>query len=65
MHTWTVEGEREVMPPAETYLAERAAERLAAAGLMTLQSIKGRNAVRLAAFQSAADPPGALVGRWA
>ena len=57
-------GEKHLQPCAEAALADRAAEAILAAGLMPLLSHKSRNAVRLARFQSIADPAQALSGPW-
>ena len=51
-------------PCAEALLTERAAVRLLESGLMPLLSFKDRDTARLARFQSAADPPTPLAGRW-
>jgi type VI secretion system protein ImpC len=51
-------------PCAETLMSERMAARLLEAGLMPLASMKDRDAVRLVRFQSVADPPAGLAGRW-
>ena len=57
-------GEKRLQPCAEAALADRAADAILAAGLMPLLSHKGRNAVRLARFQSIAHPAQALSGPW-
>lgn len=56
--------ESRIKPCAEAILSPRAAERLLDAGVMPLLSIPGRDAVRLARFQSLAAPPSPLSGRW-
>jgi type VI secretion system protein ImpC len=58
------DGESRIKPCAEAILSPRAAERLLDAGVMPLLSIPGRDAVRLARFQSLAIPPASLAGRW-
>ena len=61
----TVEGdERRMLPCAEVFLTERAAEAILGRGLMPLISLRNANAVHLARFQSLADPPAALPGPW-
>ena len=51
-YTYTVDGERELMPCAERFLGEEAGNRLAAAGLIPLASHKHRNAVTVMRLQS-------------
>jgi len=57
-------GERRVLPCAEVVLTERAAEAIMSRGIMPLLCFKGRDAVRLARFQSVAEPATRLAGRW-
>ncbi|MEW6490082.1 MAG: type VI secretion system contractile sheath large subunit, partial [Thermodesulfobacteriota bacterium] len=57
-------GEKVLVPCAEVYLGERAAEAVLGRGIMPLLSYRNRNAVRLARFQSLADPPAPLAGPW-
>ncbi len=64
LHIYQREGEPESKPCAEVLLTEDAAERMLDQGLMPLVSLKGRDRVRLVRFQSIADPPRALAGRW-
>jgi type VI secretion system protein ImpC len=58
-------GESQAKPCAEVLLTEDAVGRLLDEGLMPLVSFKDRDRVRLARFQSIADPPRGLAGRWA
>lgn len=58
------DGETRLQPCAEVRLVERAAERVADAGLMPLLSDANRNAARLLRFQSIATPVAALAGPW-
>lgn len=51
-------------PCAEVMLSERAVEQLIAGGLMPLASFKDQGRIRLLRFQSIADPPCHLSGRW-
>jgi type VI secretion system protein ImpC len=51
------DGEALVKPCAEVMLGHRAAERILAAGLMPLLSVRDRDAVRLGGLTSVADPP--------
>ena len=64
LHIYRDGGESITKPCAETWLTERAAERIMDTGLMPLVSMKNQDVVRLARFQSLADPPRALAGRW-
>ena len=63
-HVYAEDGEKRLQACAELYLTERAAEALLDRGLMPLLSLKGRDQVRLARFQSIASPPAALAGPW-
>jgi type VI secretion system protein ImpC len=45
-------------------LTEEAIERVLDEGLIPLVSFKGRDTVRVARFQSIAEPHGPLKGRW-
>ena len=58
------EGEPVLQPCAEALLTERAADAIMEKGLMPLLTVKGSDRARLARFQSIADPPTALAGRW-
>jgi type VI secretion system protein ImpC len=64
LHTYQKDSESLVKPCAETLLSEKAAERLLDQGLMPLLSFQGRDVVRLARFQSVANPLKPLAGRW-
>ncbi|MHC4476323.1 MAG: type VI secretion system contractile sheath domain-containing protein [Planctomycetota bacterium] len=64
MHIYKSDGDSHVTPCAETFLTERAMQVLLAKGLMPLLSIRGQDAVRVPRFQSIAEPPTALAGRW-
>ena len=63
-HTYRKDGETQLKPCAEVLLTEDAAEMLLDRGFMPLASIKGTDRVRLVRFQSVADPPAPLAGRW-
>lgn len=64
-HTYRNEyGEPELKPSAEVVLTESAAEAILERGLMPVLSYRGRDAARLARFQSIADPPAPLRGAW-
>jgi type VI secretion system protein ImpC len=57
-------GESQAKPCAEVLLIEDAVERILDDGLIPLVSFKDRDRVRLARFQSIADPARGLAGRW-
>ena len=63
-HVFTDDGESQLKPCAEVLLTEEAADLLLERGLMPLASYKGRDCVKLVKFQSVAEPPKALAGRW-
>jgi len=64
LHISRKDGNPEMKPCAEVLLTEDAVEQIVNSGLMSLVSFKNRDAVRVARFQSIADPPAALAGRW-
>jgi type VI secretion system protein ImpC len=64
LHVYKEQGETRLKPCAEVLLSERAMEKILDKGLMPLLSIKNKDAVRLARFQSLADPATSLAGRW-
>lgn len=64
-HVYREDGESHLKPCAEALLTEKAATAMLDKGLMPLLSLKDRDAVRLLRFQSLADPPAPLAGRWA
>ena len=64
LHVYKVNSESEAKPCAEVLLTTEAVECVLEAGIMPLVSFKNRDVVRLARFQSVADPPAALRGRW-
>jgi type VI secretion system protein ImpC len=63
-HSYREDGESRLQPCAELVLSEAAIAALLGRGLMPLASARDRNAVRLARFQSLADPPAPLIGPW-
>ncbi len=65
LHLYRSGGETLAWPCAETWLGERAADRILERGPMALASMKNQDSVRLVRFQSVADPLAALAGRWA
>lgn len=64
LHVYQRDGESEPKPCAEVLLTEEAVERMVEEGLIPLVSFKGRDVVRVARFQSIADPLRALAGPW-
>jgi type VI secretion system protein ImpC len=64
LHAYEREGESQLKPCAEILLTDDVVERILENGLMPLVSLKGRGLVRLARFQSIAEPPRPLAGPW-
>ena len=52
VHTFTEDGERKAKPCAEGWLTDRASQAILRQGLIPIQSVKGRDAVRVGALQS-------------
>jgi type VI secretion system protein ImpC len=64
LHVYRDAGESQLKPCAEVLLRDRAVERILDQGVMPLVSVQGQPAVRLARFQSLAEPAAPLAGRW-
>ena len=64
IHIYTEDGESRSEPCAEVLLTQTAAEAMLEKGFMPLASLKDQPIVRVVRFQSLADPPTALAGRW-
>jgi type VI secretion system protein ImpC len=64
LHVYKDRGEPKSKPCAEVLLTHTAAEAILGNGIMPLLAFKDQDKVRLARFQSVADPPGLLSGRW-
>ncbi|MEJ7713192.1 MAG: type VI secretion system contractile sheath large subunit [Pyrinomonadaceae bacterium] len=64
LHVYQEDGGSSIKPCAETTLSERVAETILERGLMPLLSFRDQDKVRLARFQSLADPPTRLAGLW-
>jgi predicted component of type VI protein secretion system len=64
VYVYKVEGEPATLPCAEVLLTQTAAEEMMERGFMPLASLKDQPTVRLVRFQSIADPPSSLAGRW-
>jgi len=64
MHIYKEDGETKVKPCAETFMTQKAAEKILEHGLMPLVSFRDSDRVRLVRFQSIAFPPKALQGKW-
>ena len=64
MHMYKLNGETIYQPCAEVLLTQNACERMMEHGLMPLVSYKNTDHVKLARFQSIADPIAGLRGRW-
>lgn len=63
LHSFRTDGEVQSKPCAEVLLTEEAVERILDRGLIPLVSYKGRDSVRVARFQSIAEPQRSLLGR--
>ena len=64
VHLWRENGESHMTPCGEIWLTDTQAEKLLHYGLMPFQSIRGKDAIRLARAQSIHEPPAPLAGRW-
>lgn len=64
LHIYQEDGESSLKPCAEVLLTEESAALLLERGFMPLVSVRGTDRIRLLRFQSVADPPAALGGRW-
>jgi len=64
MHVYDEDGEPQTKPCAEVLLTESDTDFLLTQGLMPLASIRDQDAALLLRFQSIADPPARLAGRW-
>lgn len=64
LHLYKRDGETAIKPCAEVLLTEDSVELLVECGFMPLVSFKETDRVRLARFQSVAEPNAPLAGRW-
>ena len=64
LHVFGPGADRMLTPCSEVVLTEGAAEAILQEGIMPLLSFRGRDTAMLARFQSIADPPTRLAGRW-
>jgi type VI secretion system protein ImpC len=64
VHVYKSQWESAMKPCAEALLTDRAAEAIAARGLIPLRSVQNQGAVRVEAFWSIAGPASRLRGRW-
>jgi type VI secretion system protein ImpC len=64
LHVYRRDGEPRVTPCAEVLLSDHAAEIILDGGLMPLLSLRDRDVIRLGRFQSIAELPTPLAGRW-
>jgi type VI secretion system protein ImpC len=64
VHVYNEDGESRAKPCAEVLMTQTAAEEIVDKGIMLLASLKDQPAIRLVRFQSVANPPAALAGRW-
>jgi type VI secretion system protein ImpC len=64
LHVYQRDGETAIKPCAEVLLTEDSVELLVECGFMPLISFRETDRVRLARFQSVAQPNAPLAGRW-
>jgi len=64
LHVYKEQGDSVIKPCAEVLLTEKAMEKILELGLMPLLSFKNQDSIRLARFQSVADPLTPLAGPW-
>jgi len=64
VYTYRRGAESFMTPPAEIWLTDRVAERIADHGIMPLASSKNGGSALVMRFQSVADPPAKLAGAW-
>jgi len=64
LHVYKDDGASKIKPCAEVVFTQKAAELILDKGLMVLLSFLNQDIVRLGRFQSIADPPTQLAGRW-
>jgi type VI secretion system protein ImpC len=64
LHVYKKQGESVIKPCAEVIFTEKAMQRILDLGVMPLLSYKNQDTVRLARFQSVADPLTQLSGPW-
>jgi type VI secretion system protein ImpC len=64
LYIYKEEGESRIKPCAEVVLTERAAEIILDKGLMPLLCFRNQDIIRIARFQSIADPLTSLAGRY-
>lgn len=64
LHIYDRDGRSEAKPSAEMLMTEEVAGRLMERGFIPVASVKERGAAQVVRFQSVADPPTALAGRW-
>jgi type VI secretion system protein ImpC len=64
LYNYKVDGDTEMKPCAECWMAERTVEKFLNRGIMPLASMKHSDAVRLIRLQSIARPSAPLRARW-
>lgn len=65
VYVYQEDGDSIAFPCAEAELTQEAAEAAIALGLIPVAAYRNRDFARALMFQSVADPPGVLPGRWA
>ena len=63
-HVFEADGEKQIKPCAEVLLTDKDLDWILDQGYIPMASVRGRDAVRLVRFQSIANPPARLAGRW-
>jgi type VI secretion system protein ImpC len=64
LHSYPHDGESRLLAPSEAFLGETAVEAIMDRGVMPLVSLRRQSTVKLARFQSLAEPPTPLAGPW-
>jgi type VI secretion system protein ImpC len=64
LHVYSDQGSSTIKPCAEVLLTEKAADAIMDAGIMPFATLKDTDTARLIRFQSLAEPPTSLAGRW-
>jgi type VI secretion system protein ImpC len=64
LHVYSEQGSSTIKPCAEVLLTEKAADAIMDAGIMPFATLKDTDTARLIRFQSLAEPPTSLAGRW-
>jgi type VI secretion system protein ImpC len=63
-YSYSMDGEQKLLPCAEVYLTENAADKILEQGLMPLVSLNNINRIKVLRFQSGAKPFQPMAGNW-